>query len=137
MKTKTFELGDVLSITDGHLLSRRHMDGVYDILSWMCDSSVLTHQIPRVMRLCKPFLREQFPQLCTKEVEGECLLLSEELRFSTAPEEVVDRWLKGMEQQLGNAFEVPQLPNLGEAQRDPIEEIVSMMGPNDVIIIEC
>lgn len=48
MTTKTFHLGDILTITTGRLVSPRHMEGVYDILNWMTGEDLLvTHQIPR------------------------------------------------------------------------------------------
>lgn len=63
METKLFHLGDVLSITDGRMMSPRHMDGIYDILSFMTGDSLFTHQLPRAMKECQPFLLKQHPQL--------------------------------------------------------------------------
>lgn len=42
--TRDFELGDILSITTGALVSRRHIDGVYDILNWMTGDAWLGEQ---------------------------------------------------------------------------------------------
>lgn len=47
---KRFHLGDVLSITTGHLLSPRHMEGVYEILNHMTGDQLFTHQLPRASR---------------------------------------------------------------------------------------
>lgn len=34
MTARNFHLGDILSITTGRLVSRRHMEGVYDLLNF-------------------------------------------------------------------------------------------------------
>ena len=67
-ETKDFHLGDVLTITTGRLLSTRHMEGVYDILNWMSDDELMTHQLPRVSQEAKPFLLSAHPALASVEV---------------------------------------------------------------------
>lgn len=68
MQTKEFHLGDVLSITTGYLVSPRHMDGIYDILSFMMGRRLWTHELPEASGICKPYLLEQFPYLDRPEV---------------------------------------------------------------------
>lgn len=63
MTAKQFHLGDVLSITDGRLMSPRHVEGLYEILKFMTGDSQYTHEIPRAMAECRPSLIQQFPQL--------------------------------------------------------------------------
>lgn len=58
-----FHLGDILSITTGRLVSPRHMDGIYDILNFLTDDNLFTHQLPRVCREVAPWMREQYPDL--------------------------------------------------------------------------
>lgn len=73
MGTKTFQLGDVLSITDGRLLSPRLMDGVYDILNHLTGCGLMTHELPKAVKLYQPLLLAKFPALegCVpKEVDG-------------------------------------------------------------------
>jgi len=60
---RDFELGDILTVTTGKLVSRRMMDGVYDILNYMTGYTLFTHQLPEASAQCKPFLLEQYPQL--------------------------------------------------------------------------
>lgn len=60
---RTFHLSDILSITTGRLVSTRHMDGVVDILSYMCGADLFTHQLPLAVRRCAPVLLQQHPQL--------------------------------------------------------------------------
>lgn len=65
---KQFHIGDVLSITHEHLVSPRHMDGVYDILNYMTGDSLFTHQLPRAGRECKEPLLAQHPELASVDV---------------------------------------------------------------------
>jgi hypothetical protein len=44
---RTFDLGDVLSITTGRLVSQRGMDGIYDVLNFMTGDDLMTHQLPK------------------------------------------------------------------------------------------
>lgn len=61
MNTKRFPLCDVLSISNGRLCGK--MDGVYKILNWMTNDELFTHQLPRAMRECQPFLLLRFHDL--------------------------------------------------------------------------
>lgn len=60
---RKFHLGDVLSVTTGHLVSPRHMDGVYDILNYMMGLDLFTHQLPLAADICKSDILYQFPEL--------------------------------------------------------------------------
>ena len=35
------------------------MDGIYDILNFLTGDNLYTHQLPRAMRECEPWLRAQ------------------------------------------------------------------------------
>lgn len=67
-KDYQMQLGDILSITTGCLLSRRGIAGVYAILNHMTGDNLGTHQLPRVSDECKTHLLTQLPQLATIEV---------------------------------------------------------------------
>ncbi len=60
---KEFHLGDILSIITDKMLSPRHLEGIHDILNYMTGDDLSTHQIPRAMHECKPYLLEQYPKL--------------------------------------------------------------------------
>ena len=60
---KLFSVSDVLSATTGRLVSDRHMEGIYEILNFLTGDNLFTHQLPRAMNECKPWLRSQFPAL--------------------------------------------------------------------------
>src|SRR6266498_4712205 len=71
MTTRTFHLGDILTITTGRLVSPRHVAGIYDILDFMTGDNLFTHQLPRAMDECQPALLRQHPQLATIDVPEE------------------------------------------------------------------
>jgi hypothetical protein len=116
MSTKKFDLGDVLSITTGRLVSRRHMDGVYDILSFMCGESLFTHALPRASRECAPKLLEQHPGLADIEVP-------EELNKDN-----YEAWLDSLAEEHGTELEVAPLADGEHEVIDPLEEMTAMMG---------
>ena len=60
---KLFELGDVLSVTTGRIVSSRHIDGVYAILNFLTGHDLSAEQLPRAADECEPWLRRQFPSL--------------------------------------------------------------------------
>lgn len=59
--TKNFHIGDILSITTDFLVSPRGMDGIYDILNFITNDNLFTHQLPRVAKECRPFLLGKYP----------------------------------------------------------------------------
>jgi hypothetical protein len=61
MSLRSFTLGQILSITDGHLMCS--MEGVYDILNHMTGEDLFTNQLPRAGDWAKPILRARFPNL--------------------------------------------------------------------------
>lgn len=77
--TKAFHFSDVLSITTGRLVSTRHIEGVYDILNWMTQDDLFTHQLPRAMRECSPALVALYPELSEESLTKELEELSVEM----------------------------------------------------------
>ena len=73
---KTFHISDVLSVTTGRLVSSRHMGGIYEILNFLTGDNLFTHQLPRAMKECLPWLRTQFPNLMDDAVIMRGLLLA-------------------------------------------------------------
>ena len=120
---KDFELGDVLSITMSRLVSRRGMDGIYDILSFMVGESLFTHQLPRVRDEVEPFILEQYPQLAGIKVprnldgKGEWM-----------------EWLGRMESKYGKVLPVATIDPADHTHIDPASELVMMGIPRERII---
>lgn len=123
MTTKTFTLGDVLSITTGKLLSPRHMAGIYDILNWMTGDNLFTHQLPRAMDECAPYLLKQFPQLAAIDAEK-------------VGRENFAQWLHDQVLEHGNEFAVAKLPEHAHEFIDPMSELAEKVHPNKIIVVD-
>ncbi|WP_185931383.1 hypothetical protein [Streptomyces sp. WAC08401] len=120
--TRDFALDDILTMTTGRLLSRRHMDGVYDLANWMTGDNLMTHQLPRAADACAPALLAQHPQLS-----------------GVHPPEGIDTadllaWIITVEQTHGETLPVAPLPTGSWEQRNPVEDLCDMVGPEKVIV---
>lgn len=120
--SRTFPLADVLSVTTEKLLSRRHMDGIYDILSYMTGQSLFTHQLPDACVKAKPALLAQHPQLA-----------------NVCPPDGLDQpdllaWLTDAEREYGEALEVRPLTDW--EHRDPIEDACDKVGADKVWVAQ-
>ena len=122
--SKSFDISDILSVTDGKLVSRRHVDGVQDILSYMCGEDIFTHQLPRAMGECAPHLAKQHPDLAAVKVpEG------------LHDRESCDAFLDGVAAELGASREVEPLPSSAHEVIHPIEELCDMVGTDRVFVV--
>lgn len=122
-ETKTFHIGDILSITTGALVSPRHIGGVYDILGWLVDEELFTHQLPRVARECEGFLVETFPDLPTEAPD-----------FHESEVEVF-AWLDRMTASHGETREVPRMREVDHTHIDPLTEIKLMRPDAEVLVM--
>lgn len=121
-ETKQFHIGDVLTITDGKLVSPDHIGGAYNILGWMTGESLMTHQLPRVARECEPFLKAQHPELGAVVVPG-----------GLHSREEVDAFLETLYPKFGRFVAVAKIPAEDHTQIDPIAEL-KMIRPDLPII---
>jgi len=122
MTTKSFHLGDILSVTTGILVSPDHMGGVYKILNFMTGENLFTHQLPRVCNEAKPILIKQHPWLA--EVTGEGITGD-----NWKP------WLDGLVAAHGEFLSVSPM-NRDEHERiDPISELAEKIHPDNIITI--
>ena len=129
MSTRTFHLGDVLSITTGALVSPRHMDGVYDILNWMTGDSLFTNQLPRAMDECQGPLLAQHPDLAAI-VLPDCGNSRAEAKAN------VERWLAEQVAVYGETREVTPLDPADHTQMDPFTELRKMAPHAEIITVE-
>jgi len=123
-ETKSFHIGDVLSIAPGKLVSPDHIAGVYKILEWMSgEDGLMTHQLPRVSRECEPYLIQQFPELTSEVVPSE---------FPNGWDDVA-AFLATLYPKYGEFVQVAPIPEGDHTAIDPISEI-KMMRPDLPII---
>jgi hypothetical protein len=120
--TKTFHIGDILSVTDGKLVSPRHVGGLYDLLGWMTREELMTHQLPRAARECEDQLRADHPDLAAIVVPD---TINSEMDCLT--------FLASLEAEHGTHREVRRLDPEQHTAIDPIAEI-KMLRPDAVIL---
>lgn len=124
MTTKRFHLGDALSITTGNLVSPSGIGGVYAILNWMTQDNLFTHQLPRAIVECRPWLLRQHPVLETITVPD----------FGS-PDEVAP-WLDEQVARVGEHLDVAPIPVDDHTHRDPLEELAEMVPPERIVVVE-
>lgn len=120
---RKFHIGDIISITDGHLVSPRHITGVYDILGWMTGENLMTHQLPRALNTCKEPLYEQHPDIASIVVPD---FTEVQNRIATILE-----WLQEQVDQYGETRMVAPLNPKDQVQVDPLEELFKMVMPDE------
>lgn len=119
MTTKTFDLGTVLTVTTGRLLT--NMGKLYNILDFMVNDNLMTHQLPRATQACEGLLLAQFPKL--NEV-----VVPEKFEFDAGDpdslKKAVNDWLDTQKAIYGNAFEVEPLESF--EHKNPLTELAEM-----------
>lgn len=112
-----FSLGTILSITTGVLLT--DVDELYRIIDHVTGVPHYTHQLPRAAEAITPWILEQHPALGAEELR---------LPESCTEKVAIEAWLSGMESVYGNDFVVEPMPAGSYSPRNPIAELVEMMG---------
>lgn len=120
MATQWFHLGDILSITTERLVSRDHIDGVYNILNFLTGDNLYTHQLPLACDAVKENVLEQLPQL-------RAIVVAEDFEFDTHPDvkDSVDAWLQVKCDQYGAYHELTAVPELW-GKHDMLEDLFKM-----------
>lgn len=120
---REFHIGDILSVTTGRLLSPRLMTGVYDILDFMTQDRLFTHQLPRACDECAPHLLRLHPALADVDVS--------EINGINWRER-----LDALIATFGETLPVTTLPDHAHEYIDPVSEIVETVHPSRVVIIQ-
>lgn len=113
---KQFHITEVISITTGKMVATSQIDAIYDVLEFMCGEPIQTHQIPRAIRECAPYLLKQFPMLQGEQAES-------------VTQANLKEWALAMEQKYGKTLAVEPLPAGVHLQIDPITELENMKNP--------
>jgi len=142
---KPFPLSVVLSITTGLLLMKprskddNNIGEIYKILGWMTDDSPFTHQLPRFGEECKPWLLRWFPELA--RVDEHTDSLKREIAHCKGNQEkamdAVEAWLNRVKKscRLKSVYDVPRIPRDDHERIHPYDELVSMRGTDEGIIV--
>jgi hypothetical protein len=110
---RTFDLGDILSVTTHRLVSPRHMRGICDLLGYMIGSPIYTNQIPRAIDCCQPPLVARYPALEAAQLGEALARLDAALNKAytqSEKQEVVAAWVQSLSELYGETLPVPQLP---------------------------
>lgn len=145
---KNFHISDILSVTTGRLVSSRHMDGIYEILNFLTGDNLFTHQLPRAMRECEPWLKTQFPYLfpsnpaIQKAIDGLDPLLAIDGDDREAVARTLKVWVDGIRSSAKFPEVLPEVLPVYEmgadmhTQIDPIEELKAMVGDKKVVTVD-
>lgn len=123
-ETRDFHIGDIISVTDGHLVSPTHVSGVHALLDWMTGDTLFTHQLPRAAEECEPDLRRQHPDVAA-------IVFPDTVEHT---EEGVYGWLAEQVAIYGETRPVTPLAAADHTPIDPISEL-KMMRPDMPIVV--
>lgn len=108
---REFELGAVLTITEGSFVAQGGIEAIYDILNYMTGDSLFTHQLPRAAIACEGPLLEQHPQLAGVKAP----VWREDVKAH------VDEWVAEMKALYGDTL--PVVPLVEWHHMDPLQEL--------------
>lgn len=134
-ETKQFDLGTVLTISNGRLLTK--IDGVYEILNWMTQDSLYTHQLPRAMRECRPWLLRWFPELEALNLPSPMAALDRLIELYGASEGC-QTWVRQQPESyplVKSVYDVPRIPRDDHDVIDPLAELATMVDPSKIVAV--
>lgn len=120
---KKFHIGNILTIVTGIMVTSEGIGGVYEILDWMTDDQLFTHQLPRASRECEPTLKALYPELAEVVPPDSSHLPDDRLEVF---------WLDWLNKQIaifGEELPVPKLTN--HEAVNPISELQGMLEKNN------
>ena len=146
---KRFHISDILSVTTGRLVSSRHMEGIYDILNFITGDNLFTHQLPRAMRECEPWLKTQFPYLFPDSpTMKKCLdsldkLIALDGDNKESRDSTIKAWVDAVRLECGqfrnmlpDMLPVYEMGADMHTRIDPLEELQAMVGDKKIFVIE-
>ena len=108
-----FPVEVILSVIYGKLLC--DIEKVYEILNYMLDDNLYTHQIPRASKFVKQFLLKQHPILEEWKKENEKINSKNwQTYFNLA------------QRKFGSTLEVQKIPKKLQKHKDPLKELIEM-----------
>lgn len=121
--SERFHIGDLLSVTDGRLLSPTYISGVGCLLSHMAGESLMTHQLSLAIGAMKPELLDQHGWL---QGVGPP-------KGADVPDLIA--WLDWAVQEYGEFHEVQPAPHAW-GMHDPIQDLHNQWPDTPVIAVE-
>lgn len=122
-ETKAFPTADVLGAITGRLLGL--IDGIYEVLGWMTDGSVWTHQLPRIGKEARPVVLGLHPHLAP--------VMDEAKRVTP---ENYQQWLAIWIARYGPEISVPRMTAAEHERIDPLSELAEKVHPDRIMVID-
>jgi hypothetical protein len=141
METKRFGLRTLLTVTTGRLLTEPEgerdngIGKLHKLLGWMTRDEPFTHQLGRFADECNPWLLRWFPELA--EVNQTLNALDDKMKLYGA-EKGIQFWVANLHiviEGLREEYDVGRIPQDDHEKKDPYDELVTMRGTDEGIII--
>lgn len=123
--TKDFPTLDALSALVGSLVSPNGIGAVYEVLNWMTEESVYTHQIPRIGREAQAFMLKRLPALAETCEEAKQVTRDNYQHWQAV-------WLA----RHGETITLARMGIEDHEVIDPISELAEMVPPERRIIVK-
>lgn len=137
--TERFDLGTVLSVTTGRLLTKRlsprdnGIDEMHRLLDHMRGGSHFTHMLPAGAEACRPVLLERFPELANADLAVLDALLAEHPgNADAACSEFLYRCIEGG---MKAAYDVEPITNPAPLEH-PVASLMAIVGDKPVVVVE-
>lgn len=129
-----FHLSDVLSVTTGSMLSQKGIGGVYEILNYMTGDNLYTHQLTRALEECRPWLIRWYPILDKVDSSS----IRDFIDAASNPVDGCAWFVSSVSKSTGlpMELEVWPIPRDDHDNKDPIQELVGIVGKEQVIVVE-
>ncbi len=132
-----FPLGSVLTVATGRLLCP--IGDVYEILNFLLDADIYTHQIPKALNICAPLLKVDFPFLQSPVFHEAVKTLLDVVDASKEDkrETIIQTWIT--EQQTIYGHTLPLFPVSSVLQElfiNPLQDLKEMVGDKKIIVVQ-
>lgn len=124
-ETKGFPIAVVLTVATGIMVTDDFAE-VYEILSWMAQEPIYTHQIPRLSMEARPVLVDAFPSLAQAIAD----------KGRITPDNF-DMWVQEWAEVLGSHLAIPLLSEDQHERIDPISELAEKVHPDKILVVSC
>jgi hypothetical protein len=133
MASRSFHIGDLITVVTGRLVSPNHIGGVYDVCDYVTGEAHMTHQLPRAVKVVGPWLVEQHPWLADVEVPAFDIPADADRDESMR---IVLAWVAQVAAERGEYHEVRPMPLGSYVGREPIAELREMAPHAQIITVE-
>jgi hypothetical protein len=153
--TTMFALRVILTVTTGRLLTKgagpkdNGIGDLYELLNWMTEDNLFTHQLGRAAEECKPVILELYPELVVLGSYSALTKLdkwiSDFVNASEPPpgvekgdaEDGIKMWIAEIKILFPNVQDFYELPRIKDKHvyKDALAELVEMKGKDNVLVI--